>query len=336
MTIKENFWLNLKKPLKMLAPMEDVTDTVFRQLILETSQADQLDVIFTEFVSTDGLCHEVGRKKVIHRLLVNDSERALLKQKKVKLVAQIWGKRPETFYKATRMIMDEMDFDGIDINMGCPVPKIVKNGCCSGLIKDPILAKEIILATKEAAKVPVSVKTRIGFDKVVTESWINQLLEVDPAAIILHGRIQEMQSNGQADWNEIAKAVRIRDMSGKNIPLIGNGDATTLQDITEKIEQSGVDGVMVGRGIFHNPWFFSDRENVSVAEKMSLLRHHTELFHQTWGKQKNIEILKRFYKIYLKDFEGANRLRRELMEAKGYGQVETILKNFNTACVLKS
>ena len=326
MSTKENFWLNQKKPFKLLAPMEDVTDTVFRQLILETSQADELDVVFTEFVSTDGLCHEKGRPKVIHRLFVNESERQLLQQKEVKLVAQIWGKTPENFYKATKMIMDEMDFDGIDINMGCPVPKIVKHGCCSGLINTPSLAKEIIQATKEASHLPVSVKTRIGFEKVVTEEWIEQLLETDPAAIILHGRIQEMQSNGEADWNEIAKAVNLRDKSGKNIPIIGNGDVGSLNEIEEKVGQTGVDGVMIGRGIFSNPWLFSSREEVSVEENMKLLWRHTTLFRKTWQDRKNFNILKHFYKIYVKNFSGANQLRNELLAAQDYAHVETILK----------
>ncbi len=310
----------------MLAPMEDVTDTVFRQLILETSDADQLDAVFTEFVSTEGLCHKVGKSKVIHRLFVNESERELLKAKDVKLVAQIWGKRPEIFYKATKMIMDEMDFDGIDINMGCPVPKIVKQGCCSGLIKDPSLAKEIVQATQEASKLPVSVKTRIGFKKVVTEEWIEHLLETNPAAIILHGRTQEMQSDGTADWDEIAKAVRIRDRSVKDIPLLGNGDVMSLQEIDERVEQTKVDGVMIGRGIFHNPWLFSKRSDASVAEHMALLWGHTELFRQTWQEQKNFYILKHFYKVYVKNFPGANQLRQELMSAKDYIQVEKILK----------
>ena len=170
--MKENFWKRLPRPIFSLAPMEDVSDTSFRQLVMEISDPVFFHVIFTEFTSTDGLCHPVGRKNVISRLLVNDTEREVLKNKGFKIVAQIWGADPEKFYQATKLICTEMQFDGIDINMGCPVKKIVKQGGCSALIGRPALAKEIIQATKEASDLPVSIKTRTGTKKHDTENWI--------------------------------------------------------------------------------------------------------------------------------------------------------------------
>src|SRR5512133_1869676 len=155
----DNFWQTLTKPIIALAPMEDVTDTVFREVVLSVSDADALNVVFTEFTSTDGLCHEKGRPKVIERLLVNASEMQVLKSRNTKLVAQIWGSDPEKFRQSAKLITDINLFDGIDINMGCPVKKVVKNKSCANLINFPDLAKEIIYATTEATHLPVSVKT---------------------------------------------------------------------------------------------------------------------------------------------------------------------------------
>ncbi|MDZ7777491.1 MAG: tRNA-dihydrouridine synthase family protein [Bacteroidales bacterium] len=165
---EKNFWKTLSRPVMLLAPMEDVTDTAFRELVMRISNPEHLDVLFTEFTSTDGFCHEVGRENVIKRFKISDSERHWLDKTNTKIVAQIWGTDPEKFYRSAKHITGEMDFDGIDINMGCPVKKIVKNGGCSALINTPELAKEIILATKEGTNLPVSVKTRTGNSKNTT------------------------------------------------------------------------------------------------------------------------------------------------------------------------
>lgn len=312
-----------------LAPMEDVTDTSFRQLVMEISDPRFFHVIFTEFTSTDGLCHPVGRPKVISRLQVNQTERAVLQAKGMKIVAQIWGANPEKFHEASRMICSEMQFDGIDINMGCPVKKIVKQGGCSALIGQPTLAAEIIQATKEASNIPVSVKTRTGIKKHDTENWIGFLLEQNPAAIILHARTQKDQSEVDADWREIAKAVAVRNQSGKNIPLLGNGDVMSVEDALQKCNATGADGVMVGRGIFHNPWFFnSPQPDISVTDKLELLWHHVDLFTKTWGSERNFATLKRFFKIYTNAFKGAARLRAALMETNNADEVRRVLDNF--------
>jgi nifR3 family TIM-barrel protein len=325
----DNFWNKLPKPMFTLAPMEDVTDTSFRQLVMEISDPRIFHVIFTEFTSTDGLCHSVGRPNVISRLQVNETEREVLRNKGMKIVAQIWGANPEKFHEATRMICSEMQFDGIDINMGCPVKKIVKQGGCSALIGQPTLAAEIIQATKEASNIPVSVKTRTGIKKHDTENWIRFLLEQDPAAIILHARTQKDQSEVAADWREITKAVAVRNQSGKNIPLLGNGDVMSVEDALKKCAETGADGVMVGRGIFHNPWFFnSPQPEISVNDKLELLWHHVDLFTKTWDSERNFATLKRFFKIYTNAFKGAARLRAALMETNNAGEVRTVLDNF--------
>ena len=321
-----NFWQQLKKPVFTLAPMEDVTDTVFREIVMSVSSPEYLHVLFSEFMSTDGFCHEVGRPKVSHRLLVNKSEQKLLKKKNVKLVAQIWGKDPEKFFKATKAICEEYDFDGIDVNMGCPVKKIVKQGGCSALIGQPELAKEIILATKEASNIPVSVKTRIGLSKVVTEEWISHLLDTNPSVITVHGRIQKQQSEGEADWNEVAKAVKLRNDRGSNTLIHGNGDVMSLEDGYRRARVYGVEGIMIGRGIFHNPWFFNKQQiKKTPKERLDLLWKHTSLFTQTWDKEKNFAILKRFFKIYTTGFYGAAQIRAKLMECNSIDDVRKVL-----------
>ncbi len=321
-----NFWQQLKKPVFTLAPMEDVTDTVFREIVMSVSTPEYLHVLFSEFMSTDGFCHEVGRPKVSHRLLVNDSERRLLKEKNIKLVAQIWGKDPEKFFKATKAICEEYDFDGIDVNMGCPVKKIVKQGGCSALIGQPELAKEIILATKEASNIPVSVKTRIGLSKVVTEEWISHLLETKPTVITIHGRIQKQQSEGEADWNEVAKAVKLRNDMCSDTLIHGNGDVFSMENGFKKAEDYGVDGIMIGRGIFRDPWFFSgDKIERTPEERLLLLWKHASLFTQTWDKEKNFAILKRFFKIYTTGFYGAAQIRAKLMDCNSLDDVRKVL-----------
>ncbi|NQU88354.1 MAG: tRNA-dihydrouridine synthase family protein [Mariniphaga sp.] len=325
-----NFWIENKIPLYSLAPMEDVTDTIFRELVLRLSSPDKLHIVFTEFCNVEGLNHPVGRERVGERLIVSASERKLLKEKGVKLVAQIWGKTPEIFNRISTWITKNYEFDGLDINMGCPVKKIVKQGACSALINQPDLAREIIQATKEGTSLPVSVKTRTGLSSHQTQEWIGRLLESDPAAIILHGRTQSMQSDGEANWEEIARAVQIRNESGKDIPIHGNGDVFSMEIAKQRIEQTGVNGVMVGRGIFYNPWMFNpEMKIISKEERITQLLFHTRLFEKMWAGQKNFNILKRFYKIYLNNFPGAAQIRAALMETKSYDEVYCYFTDFS-------
>lgn len=325
------FWQQLAKPIVALAPMEEVTDTVFREIVMSRMQPGNLHILYTEFVNTDGMCHPVGREKVIHRLQINDSERELLKKNNVKIVAQIWGAKPEKYAEAVKIICDEMDYDGIDINMGCPVPKIIKQGSCSKLITNPSLASEIIQATKEASSIPVSVKTRIGFKEVQTEEWISHLLQHDLPAILIHGRTQKMMSEGLADWNEIAKAVKLRDESGKQTVIIGNGDVKSREEFNDKREEFGVDGVMIGRGIFHNPWLFmNDGFEPEIDERIQMLWDHASLFKKTWGDNKNFNQLRRFFKIYASNFSDASPLRSALMQSRDLEHVRELLIEWGT------
>lgn len=317
-----NFWTTFDGPVFSLAPMEDVTDTVFREIVMGMATPGKLHVVFTEFTSVEGMNHPVGRERVSERLIVNDSERKLLKKLNIKLVAQIWGRDPEVYHNMAKYITEQYHFDGIDINMGCPVKKVFKIGACSALIGEPNLAREIILATKEGTSLPVSVKTRTGIKEHQTEEWISNLLDVDPAAIILHGRTQRMQSEGEANWKEIARAVQLKNALKPNIPFHGNGDVFSYEQGLERIQQTGVDGVMVGRGIFQDPWFFNpEKLEISMEERISKLLEHTRLFELTWSPDKNFNVLKRFYKIYLNRFPGAAKMRADLMEVKGYEEV---------------
>lgn len=327
-----NFWNEIKEPFFALAPMEDVTDTTFREVVMSVSDGKWLNVLFTEFTSTDGLLHDKGFEKVAQRLHVNKSEIKILKSRNTQLVAQIWGNNPKKFYKATKLITDMKLFNGIDINMGCPVKNVVKKGTCSALIQFPELATEIIRATQEATSLPVSVKTRIGFKTIDTENWISNLLKTHPAALTIHGRIQKQMSEGLANWDEIGKAAQLRNELSPNTKIIGNGDIESIEQANSKITSYGLDGIMVGRGVFKNPWMYNKiSPDLSTNTRIDLLLKHTCLFEKTWGENKNFNELKRFYKIYINSFKGAGNLRAMLMECKNYKDVYTIIEKFKAS-----
>lgn len=317
-----SFWNTLKKPISILAPMEDVTDTVFRRVVTNCGRPD---VFFTEFTSTDGML-SVGRDRVINRLEYTKDEKPL--------VAQIWGNNPENYLKACREIQ-EMGFDGVDINMGCPVGKIVKKGGCSGLIENPNLAKELILAAKEGAnKIPVSVKTRLGFSKLDTEKWTTTLLEMDLPVLTMHGRIAKHMSKYPANWDEIKKVVDIKNQMQKDTLIIGNGDVMSYQEIFEKHETTGVDGVMIGRGIFQNLFVFNPNgpkcmTEISAETKLKLLTYHLELHKKRWGESTRYATMKKFYKIYVNTFKEASDLRSSLMETHSIDEALILIAKFS-------
>ncbi len=309
--------------------MEDVTDTVFRQVILRRAQPKHLQLLFTEFTSTDGLCHPDAYARVSERLIVSEHEKALLKEGGYRLVAQIWGTEPDRFARSAEMITQMDVFDGIDINMGCPVKKIIKGGGCSALILDPPRAKAIIRATRSATHLPVSVKTRTGFHHTDTESWILHLLEAEPAAIILHARTSREQSLVPARWEEIARAVEVRNHSGLTLPIIGNGDVLNPADGIQKCQQTGAEGFMIGRGIFQNPWMFGPSGAPPDAHlRLEALLEHARLFVDTWQNEKPYPMLKRFFKIYINAFPGAAALRAQLMETYSLTQAEQVIHHF--------
>lgn len=307
-------WQKLKKPFTVLAPMEDVTDIVFRHMVMKTGRPD---VFFTEFTSTDGMFSK-GDKFVNTRLKFSTDEKPI--------IAQIWGNDPEKYLKAGKLLT-EMGFDGIDINMGCPDKSIFKHGCCSALINNPSLAKELIQATKEGAPtLPISVKTRIGIKTIETERWISFLLAQNITALTVHGRTVAEQSKVPAHWDEIAKAVTLRDEMNKDTVIIGNGDVENYQEAIEKHETYGVDGIMIGRGIFHNPWVFNPKvtmSDVSTEKKLNLLIEHIQSFNDTWKNERSegkpikpFEMMKKFYKVYISDIPNAHNIRMELMQLK--------------------
>jgi nifR3 family TIM-barrel protein len=308
-------WNELPKPFFALAPMEDVTDTVFRKVMLELGKPD---LMFTEFTSVEGM-FSPGSYEVTQRLKFTDEERPL--------IAQIWGTTPENYMKGAKMIR-KMGFDGVDLNFGCPVKKIVKQGACSALIKNKGLASEIIEATKKGAgDLPVSVKTRIGFDKIETEEWVSHLLSHDIAALTIHGRTAMQLSTGVNNWKEIGKAVKIRDEMGKDTLIIGNGDVLSKKQGRELVEKYNLDGIMIGRGVFNNPWVFNEEiKEVTTQMRMDALLLHVRLYEECWGEERNFHVLKRFFKIYVKGFDGAGELRRRLMETEKYEDVYELLK----------
>lgn len=302
-----NFWEKLQKPILILAPMEGVTDTVFRQIVVSTGRPD---VFFTEFVPVDALLSN-GQDRALRSLEFTKKERPI--------VAQIWGTDPEKFYKAAQIIA-RMKFDGIDINMGCPDKNATKNGACGALIINPKLAKEIIEATvKGANTLPVSVKTRIGFRGIDTENWVTTLLSTPISALTLHLRTVSEMSKVPAHWDEISKAVAIKNKLKLKTLIIGNGDVKTLQEAKDKCKKYGIDGVMIGRGIFENIYLFNediDPNLVTRKQKIELLLKHLELFKKTYPDGKNFASMKKFVKCYVNNFDGAVERRVKLMEAK--------------------
>lgn len=314
-----NYWRSLtetKQPFLVLAPMDDVTDLVFRQLVTELAPAD---VYMTEFASVEGFC-SAGRHAVERRLRLAEGEQ--------NVVAQIWGATPDK-YRQTAEELRDRGFVGIDINMGCPVKDVIKTGACSGLIRTPDLAAEIIAATKEGAgDLPVSVKTRIGFAEVDLEGWIGFLLKQDIAALTVHLRTVKEQSKVEAHWELIDEIVRLRDELAPQTVLIMNGDIVDRVDAFVKLRDSGVDGAMIGRGIFHNPWAFeAEPRSHSRVERITALLRHLEIFEQTWVHgEKRFEPLKRFFKIYIQGFDGAAEMRNHLMACKDIEQARAVLR----------
>ncbi len=313
----KNFWQTLPKPFYVLAPMEDVTDTVFRRIVASCGSPD---VFFTEFTSTEGM-FSVGTDVVSKRLEFTEDERPL--------IAQIWGEKPEFFARAAQRLV-ELGFNGIDLNMGCPERSVLKKGACSALIKNPPLAREIIQATKEnAGDLPVSVKTRIGFDEIQTEEWIGFLLEQNIEALTIHARTVKELSEVPAHWEEVEKVVKLRDKLKKTTVIIGNGDIDGRETAERRIIQTGIDGVMIGRGIFKDPWIFNATYNgphVPFQKKVEKLQEHMELFDKTWGKRKSYSIMKKFVKCYITGEPNISQIRAQLMETENYHQAREILQ----------
>jgi nifR3 family TIM-barrel protein len=353
-----NFWQDLPKPFFTVAPMADVTDAPFRRMVAKYSDFSSRDnlVMWTEFVAADGLMRATpdGLKKLMADLIYSEEERPI--------VAQLFSSNEEYMEKACALCL-KLGFDGVDINMGCPDKSIEKQGCGSAMIKNPENAKAIIRAAKRGCKsdtksgIPVSVKTRLGYNEDELEHWLPAILSENPVAVTIHGRTRKQLSKVPADWCRIRRAVEIRDEIGVDTLILGNGDALSLADAKDKASQSGVDGVMIGRALFGNPWFFNPKKQlptrltalpthgvnrdtlvtkdtsddevsyVTLQERLEVMIEHTKLFEELLSF-KNFSVMKKHYKAYVNGFPDASYLRASLMQCDSAEQVESIVHEF--------
>ncbi|HJP81541.1 MAG TPA: tRNA-dihydrouridine synthase [Candidatus Saccharimonadales bacterium] len=310
------FWETLPKPFFILAPMEAVTDVVFRHVI---ANAARPDIFFTEFTNASSYASEKGIHSTRGRLTFTQDEQPM--------VAQIWGNKPDEFaYMAHGLA--EMGYSGIDINMGCPDKSVVKGGAGSALIRTPELAAELIAAAKEGG-LPVSVKTRLGYSSTDEwREWLTHLLKQDIVNLTIHLRTRKEMSKVDAHYDFIPEIKKLRDEIAPNTLLTINGDIRDRQHGLELVERYGVDGVMIGRGIFSNPFAFElDKKEHTKEELLSLLDFHLDLFDK-YSKElepRRFEPLKRFFKIYIRDFPGASELREKLMHTKSTDEVRAFI-----------
>ncbi|MBP7741329.1 MAG: tRNA-dihydrouridine synthase family protein [Candidatus Pacebacteria bacterium] len=316
----ESFWNRLQKPFYVLAPMADVTDPAYRALIAKYGKPD---VTWTEFVSADGLYHTREKKgmkdaenPLMRDLLFTEAERPI--------VAQLFSSNPENMAYAASLCKD-LGFDGVDINMGCPDKSIEKQGCGAAMIKNPEKAKEIIRAARTCG-LPVSVKTRIGYNSENMDEWLSAVLEEKPAALTVHLRTRKEMSKVPAHWELMSRAVALRDRISPETRIIGNGDVKDIADARVKIESTGADGVMLGRAIFGNPWVFTGKcsEDASETEKLTALLELARSY-QALRPQKSFHLLKKHVKAFVVGFEGSAPLRAELMEAPDFEAFISIL-----------
>lgn len=314
----KNFWKELPRPFFVLAPMEDVTDVVFRHVV---SAAARPDVFFTEFTNTVSYCHPDGKQSVRGRLTFTEDEQPI--------VAHIWGDVPD-YFRQMSIGMAEAGFSGIDINMGCPVPNVASKGKGAGLINRPDVAAKIVQATK-AGGLPVSVKTRLGYTYVGEwRDWLTHILEQDIANLSIHLRTRKEMSNPPAHWELIPEIKQLRDEVAPDTLLTVNGDIPDRQTGLELAEKYGVDGVMIGRGIFKNPFAFEkEPHEPTVKELLDLLRLHLDLFDKYSKKEPRLfKPLRRFFKIYVREFKGASELRHRLMETESTDEVRAMIDEF--------
>ena len=319
--MQTSFWKKLKRPIIVAAPMSGVTDEPFRQMFLKYGKPS---VFWTEFVSAEGLFSR-GQKYCLKVLEHSSKEKPI--------VAQLFGCDPAYFEKAAKLVA-ELGFDGIDINMGCPDRAIEKQGAGAILIKSPEIAKEIIRATKKGAgKIPVSVKTRLGYSKIQLTEWIGALLEEEPSAITIHLRTRDELYFGQAHWELAKEIIELRNKISPKTLLLGNGDVKTLAEAKQKIKERGFDGIMVGRAVVGDPWFFANKKP-GVGEKLKAVVEHAELFEELHkedmknGRCKQFNSMKKHFHEYTKEFRGAKELREKLMKVKNSAETKKVIEEF--------
>lgn len=333
-----------------MAPMADVTDPAWRSLVASYGKPD---ITFTEFVSADGLYHtrepNVGRttsyisdetNPLVRDLQYSEAERPV--------VMQVFSGKPEMIAYAAQLA-SELGFDGLDINMGCPDRTIEHQGAGAALIQNPELAQELIRAAQEAGPLPVSVKTRIGFNTEMLEAWLSALLAAEPSAITLHLRTRKEMSLVRAHWELMSRAVEMRDKLAPALLLMGNGDVQNLEEARARVVETGCDGVMIGRGMFGNPWVFAHKElyrnsvnannlrleegekigkgeERSIEEKLAVLVELARRF-EALTPPKHFAILKKHIKAFVTGFDGASELRARLMEAENVAQLEAAVRS---------
>lgn len=312
----KNFWHNLPRPFFILAPMEAVTDVVFRHVV---ASAAKPDIFFTEFTNASSYCSEQGIHSTRGRLTFTPDEHPM--------VAQIWGNEPDQFAFMARGLA-EMGYKGIDINMGCPDKSVVKGGSGSALIRQPELAAKLIAAAKEGG-LPVSVKTRLGYSTPDEwREWLTHLLRQDIINLTIHLRTRKEMSKVEAHYELIPEIKKLRDEIAPSTLLTINGDVRDRKHGEELVEKYGVDGVMIGRGIFTNPFAFETQPREHTREELlGLLNLHLDLFdtYSTTLEPRRFEPLKRFFKIYIRDFPGASELREKLMHTKTTDEVRGLV-----------
>ncbi len=368
--LSSHFWGALPRPIIGLSPMDGVTDPCFRRLMAIQGRPD---LIMTEFLSVEGICH--GAKQALYGLSFHESERPV--------IAQLYGPHPESFFHVAQLVC-ELGFDGLDINMGCPSKKVASLGSGAALIKDPARAKAIVKATKKGIErwvsgaplsifqvypelvdgfrchsarsleksvhirkqIPVSIKTRIGVEKTVVRDWIHHILDVCPAAITIHGRTLRQGYRGEADWEAIAEAAEIA--RGTETLILGNGDLKSMNDVTRRVRQTGVDGVLIGRAAMGNPWIFHKKEvargilkqtdraeqlppihqkGAGLNERFSVALQHARLYEAMNGKQ-YFSGMRKHLGSYCREFDGARSLRSSMVRTHDSEEVADLMKTF--------
>lgn len=311
-----NIWQIIKKPITGLAPMDGVTDEPMRQVQCLVAKPD---VMYTEFISVEGF--QRNRNAFSRKLFFKENERPI--------VTQVFGYTPEAFYK-TVLEVSKLGFDGIDINMGCPAKGVLKKGGGGALIGDCQLAEKIIEESLKAIKdsgkdIPLSVKTRIGKNEIITKDWISFLCRFPIAEITIHGRLLKEGNNGPVNWEEIQKAAEIA--RPKGIICLGNGGVKFYQEAREKAEKYGLDGVLIGQAACGNPWVFS--ENILPTQDLILktIIQHAELVSEFYDERGFVSILKHF-SWYPKEFKNCKKLKIELLKTRNLREVQQIIKKF--------
>ncbi len=313
------FWDKLENPIIVQAPMEDVTDSAFRRIIAKYGKPA---VMYTEFTSADGLMSK-GKDRLMHRLVYDEIERPI--------VAQLFGVNPENMYKSAKLVK-ELGFDGLNINMGCPKDSICKSGTGAGAILKPELSAEMIQAAREGSELPVDIKTRLGYTRTdEMYDWLSHILKQDVAALTVHLRTKKEMSKVPAHWELAKEIIKIRDELGVNTKILGNGDIKTVEDAENKIKVTGVDGVMIGRGIYGNPWLYNKeikKEDLKLEQVLEVLVEHCELFDELLSNDRPFVLMRKHFKSYLAGFNNTKKLFYKLMECNNSEEVKSVASNF--------